>query len=366
MIKSYSLENEEKSRLNDLLNIFFVKLFDLIKGRAKVIPILEVLGGLAAAGVIFIASYRVTYGNMTPGSVIGFVTALLMLAQPARALGTFNAIAQEGFSALERIFSQLDVHPKVEGKISNKDIKLILNSGPKIEFNKVSFLYNENEKILNSVSFKINESEKVGILGQSGSGKSTILNLLSRFFDPSFGNIRINGKDMKDFDLSSLRKMVSLVSQDIIIYNDTFYKNILLGNLQATKEEVILASKKANIHNYIIGLPRGYDSIIGESGNTLSGGQKQRLSIARAFLKKSKILLLDEVTSSLDKMTSRTIKKSISELSRNKTCVTITHNIEDIKDFQKVILLKNGKVVAEGKHEELIKNSRSYSNYINN
>ena len=366
MIKSYSLEKEEKNRINDLLNIFFEKLFNLIKGRAKVIPILEVLGGLAAALVIFIASYRVIYGNMTPGSVIGFVTALLMLAQPARALGTFNAIAQEGLSALERIFSQLDVKPKVEGEISNKTLKLNLNSGPEIQFNKVSFYYNQNEKILNSVSFKINKSEKIGIIGPSGSGKSTILNLLSRFFDPSFGNITINGQDMRNFDLSSLRKMVSLVSQDIIIYNDTFYKNILLGNLLASKEDVIKASKKANIHNFIMGLPKGYDSLIGESGNTLSGGQKQRLSIARAFVKKSKILLLDEVTSSLDKMTSRTIKKSISELSKNKTCVTITHNLEDIKSFEKVILLKNGRVVIEGKHEELIKNSKSYSNYINN
>ena len=170
---------------------------------------------------------------------------------------------------------------------------------------------------------------------------------------------------MKKFNLESLREMVSLVSQDIMLYNDTFYKNISLGDLSASKEKIINASIKANIHKYIISLPNGYDTIIGESGNTLSGGQKQRLSIARAFLKKSKILLLDEVTSALDKVTSNTIRKSLKELSKNKTTLTITHHLDDMKDFDKVIFLKNGKIVTQGKHNDLLKTSKSYSTYIN-
>lgn len=364
MIKSYSIENKERDRINNSLNTLFEKMFNLVKGRAKILPILEILGGMAVAVVIYAASFRVMSGDLTPGSVIGFVTALLMLAQPARALGTFNTIAQEGLSALERIFHQLDLKPKIEGKISKKDKKLVLSKGPKIEFDKVSFKYLRDEMILKKISLKIKSCEKVAIIGPSGSGKTTILNLLSRFFDPLTGRILINDIELDRYDLWSLRQMVSLVSQDVIIYNDTFYNNIFLGDLNASSEKVINASKKAKIHDYIMKLPNGYNTLIGEGGNTISGGQKQRLSIARSFLKDSPILLLDEITSSLDKMTSKSIQKSFLELSKNKTCITITHKIDDLKSFDRIIIIENGEVIVEGNHKILLKKSKVYRDLI--
>ena len=337
MIKSYSLEKLEKNRINKSLDSLFLSLFDIVKGRAKVLPLLEVLGGIAAAFVILIASYRINSGFMTIGSVIGFVTALLMLAQPARALGTFNTILQEGLSALQRIYKQLNEMPKIE-RISNVKKELKIPNNPTIEFKDVSFFYEKNKIILDKISFKTKKS-KMHIIGTSGSGKSTIFNLISRFIDPNKGNIFINDENIKDVSLFSLRQNISLVSQETMIYNDTFHNNISLGKLNATKPEIIKAAKLANIHDFIISQENGYDTVISEAGSNLSGGQKQRISIARAFLKNSKILLLDEVTSALDPKTSKNILKSINQLSKNKTCIYISHDDYEInKNSQKLII----------------------------
>ena len=342
MIKSYSLEKLEKNRINKSLDSLFLSLFDLVKGRAKVLPLLEVLGGIAAAFVILIASYRINSGFMTIGSVIGFVTALLMLAQPARALGTFNTILQEGFSALQRIYDQLNVEPKIE-KIINAKKNLNISKKPTIEFKDVSFFYEKNKIILDKICFKTNKS-KIHIIGTSGSGKSTIFNLISRFIDPKKGNIYINDINIKEVSLSSLRQNISLVSQETMIYNDTFYNNISLGKFNATKPEIIKAAKLANIHDFIMSQEKGYDTVIGEAGSNLSGGQKQRISIARAFLKNSKILLLDEVTSALDSKTSKNILKSINHLSKNKTCLYISHDDYQIDKNSQKLIISNSKI----------------------
>ena len=342
MIKSYSLEKLEKNRINKSLDSLFLSLFDIVKGRAKVLPLLEVLGGIAAAFVILIASYRINSGFMTIGSVIGFVTALLMLAQPARALGTFNTILQEGLSALQRIYKQLNDMPKIE-KISNVKKELKIPNNPTIEFKDVSFFYEKNKIILDKISFKTKKS-KMHIIGTSGSGKSTIFSLISRFIDPKKGNIFINDVNIKDVSLFSLRQNISLVSQETMIYNDTFHNNISLGKLNATKPEIIKAAKLANIHDFIISQENGYDTVIGEAGSNLSGGQKQRISIARAFLKNSKILLLDEVTSALDSKTSKNILKSINQLSKNKTCIYISHDDFEINKNSQKLIISNSKI----------------------
>ena len=342
MIKSYSLEKLEKNRINKSLDSLFLSLFDIVKGRAKVLPLLEVLGGIAAAFVILIASYRINSGFMTIGSVIGFVTALLMLAQPARALGTFNTILQEGLSALQRIYKQLNEMPKIE-RISNVKKELKIPNNPTIEFKDVSFFYEKNKIILDKISFKTKKS-KMHIIGESGTGKSTIFNLISRFIDPKKGNIFINDENIKDVSLFSLRQNISLVSQETMIYNDTFHNNISLGKLNATKCEIIKAAKLANIHDFIISQENGYDTVIGEAGSNLSGGQKQRISIARAFLKNSKILLLDEVTSALDSKTSKNILKSINQLSKNKTCIYISHDDYEINKNSQKLIISNSKI----------------------
>ena len=342
MIKSYSLEKLEKNRINKSLDSLFLSLFDIVKGRAKVLPLLEVLGGIAAAFVILIASYRINSGFMTIGSVIGFVTALLMLAQPARALGTFNTILQEGLSALQRIYKQLNEMPKIE-RISNVKKELKISNNPIIEFKNVSFFYEKNKIILDKISFKTKKS-KMHIIGTSGSGKSTIFNLISRFIDPNKGNIFINDENIKDVSLFSLRQNISLVSQETMIYNDTFHNNISLGKLNATKPEIIKAAKLANIHDFIISQENGYDTVISEAGSNLSGGQKQRISIARAFLKNSKILLLDEVTSALDSKTSKNILKSINQLSKNKTCIYISHDDYEINKNSQKLIISNSKI----------------------
>ena len=342
MIKSYSLEKLEKNRINKSLDSLFLSLFDIVKGRAKVLPLLEVLGGIAAAFVILIASYRINSGFMTIGSVIGFVTALLMLAQPARALGTFNTILQEGLSALQRIYKQLNEIPKIE-RISNVKKELKIPNNPTIEFKDVSFFYEKNKIILDKISFKTKKS-KMHIIGESGAGKSTIFNLISRFIDPKKGNIFINDVNIKDVSLFSLRQNISLVSQETMIYNDTFHNNISLGKLNATKHEIIKAAKLANIHDFIISQEKGYDTVIGEAGSNLSGGQKQRISIARAFLKNSKILLLDEVTSALDSKTSKNILKSINQLSKNKTCIYISHDDYEINKNSQKLIISNSKI----------------------
>ncbi len=342
MIKSYSLEKLEKNRISKSLDSLFLSLFDIVKGRAKVLPLLEVLGGIAAAFVILIASYRINSGFMTIGSVIGFVTALLMLAQPARALGTFNTILQEGLSALQRIYKQLNEMPKIE-RISNVKKELKIPNNPTIEFKDVSFFYEKNKIILNKISFKTKKS-KMHIIGESGSGKSTIFNLISRFIDPKKGDIFINDVNIKDVSLFSLRQNISLVSQETMIYNDTFHNNISLGKLNATKREIIRAAKLANIHDFIINQENGYDTVISEAGSNLSGGQKQRISIARAFLKNSKILLLDEVTSALDSKTSKNILKSINQLSKNKTCIYISHDDYEINKNSQKLIISNSKI----------------------
>ncbi len=343
MIKSYSLEKLEKNRINKSLDSLFLNLFDIVKGRAKVLPLLEVLGGIAAAFVILIASYRINSGFMTIGSVIGFVTALLMLAQPARALGTFNTILQEGLSALQRIYKQLNEMPKIE-RISNVKKELKIPNNPTVEFKDVSFFYEKNKIILDKISFKTKKS-KINIIGESGSGKSTIFNLISRFIDPKKGNIFINDVNIKDVSLFSLRQNISLVSQETMIYNDTFNNNISLGKLNATKREIIKAAKLANIHDFIISQENGYDTVISEAGSNLSGGQKQRISIARAFLKNSKILLLDEVTSALDSKTSKNILKSINQLSKNKTCIYISHDDYEINKNSQKLIISNTKII---------------------
>lgn len=365
MVKSYNLENMEINRSKGVLNSLFKKMFKLIIGRAKVLPILEILGGVAAASVIGFASYRVSIGELSPGSVVGYVTALLMIAQPARALGTFNTVFQEALSALRRIYTQLNISPKVISLSSAPNLKIAKNKPPEITFKDVSFGYNKKNKVLNDISFNVNSGSKVALVGQSGSGKSTIINLISRFYDPINGEILINEENIKDVSLNSLRKNISLVSQETIIYNKSFMDNIRFGNLDAPDYKIKKAAMNADIHDFIANSLDGYDTIVGEGGNKLSGGQKQRISIARAILKDAPILLLDEATSSLDAETESEISKTLEALTKNKTTITIAHKLSTIINSDQIILISKGKIVDVGSHKKLIKSSGYYKKIYN-
>ena len=365
MVKSYNLENMEIKRSEDVLNNLFSKMFNLVIGRAKILPVLEILGGVAAACVIGLASYRVSLGELSPGSVVGYVTALLMIAQPARALGTFNTVLQEALSALGRIYLQLSISPKVNSLSSAPNLKILKNKAPTIIFKNVSFSYNKKLNVLDNINFSVDAGSKVALVGQSGAGKSSIINLISRFYDPVSGEISINQQNIKDLNINSLRNNIALVSQDTIIYNKSFLDNIKFGNLKATDKKIKEAAKNAGIHDFISTSLNGYKTIVGEGGNNLSGGQKQRLSIARAILKDAPILLLDEATSSLDAETENEINKALEKLTKNKTTITVAHKLSNIVNSDKIILFNKGKVVDIGNHEELIKKSPLYKKLYN-
>ena len=362
MVKSYNLETTEIKRSENVLNELFKRMYSLVIGRAKVLPILEILGGVAAACVIGLASYRVTIGELTPGSVVGYVTALLMIAQPARALGTFNTVFQEALSALDRIYIQLSVVPKINSLNSSPIFKLVKNKPPNIIFKNVNFSYNQKSKVLNNINFIIKGGSSVALVGQSGAGKSSIINLISRFYDPSSGDILINDQEISKVDISSLRKNIALVSQDTIIYNQSFMDNIRIGRLEATESEIIKAAKSADIHDFINASPLGYNTVLEENGNNLSGGQKQRISIARAILKDAPILLLDEATSSLDAETEKQVTETLRKISKNKTSITITHKLTNAVNAEQIILFSKGKVLSVGNHHELMKKSKTYKN----
>ena len=360
MVKSYNLEKIEIKRSENVLNELFKRMYNLVIGRAKVLPILEILGGVAAACVIGLASYRVAIGELSPGSVVGYVTALLMIAQPARALGTFNTVLQEALSALDRIYIQIGILPKINSLTSAPNLKLNKNKAPSIIFKNINFSYNQKSKVLDDINFSIEGGANVALVGQSGAGKSSIINLISRFYDPSSGKILINNQEINKVDIVSLRNSISLVSQDTIIYNKSFLENIKFGKLEATEKEIIKAAKNADIHNFISASSVGYETIVGEGGNNLSGGQKQRISIARAILKDAPILLLDEATSSLDAETENQISKTLSNVAKNKTTITVTHKLSNVVYADQIVLFSKGKLVDIGKHEDLIKKSSLY------
>ena len=365
MIRAYNLEKIEFKRSEGVFNSLFQKMFSLVMGRAKVLPILEVLGGVAAACVIGLASYRVSLGQLSPGSVVGFVTALLMLAQPARALGTFNTVAQEGLSALRRIYSQLDILPKVISISTAPDLIIKTKKPPSISFENVSYSYNNKSKTLSNINFFVKGGSKVALVGQSGAGKSTIINLIPRFYDPTLGQINIDNQNIKEINVLSLRNKIALVSQETIIYNKSFIENIRFGKLEAEEKEIIQAAKSAGIDKFIMSTSDGYNTILGESGNKLSGGQRQRISIARAILKNAPILLLDEATSSLDAETEKEINISLQKLTKNKTTITVAHKLSTVVKADQIILFDKGKVVGSGTHLELIEKSSLYKKLYN-
>ena len=361
LIKVFQKETYETSRANTALEQLKNKGKKLAIIYARSSPIMEFLTGIMIAILIYYSGNLIMSGEIAINNFFSFLAAMMLAYQPVRSLATLNLTINQGLASSKRILPVIDQkHDILEDK--NLD-ELKISSGT-ISFGNVSFNYNSNERvILQNVNLNIVGGEMTSLVGHSGAGKSTILNLIPRFYDCKKGEIKIDNQSIKEKRLSSLRKNVSLVSQETTLFDDTILNNIKYANLNATDEEIKEAAKLSFSDEFIEMLPNKYNTMIGENGVRLSGGEKQRLSIARAFLKNSKIILLDEATSSLDSETERKIQDALSFLTKGKTTLVIAHRLSTVLNSHKIYVIDHGEVVAEGNHKELLDNSPVYKNF---
>ena len=362
-IKSFNAEQIEREKVDKEVENIFQLTYKSSRVNSISRPLMETLGGLAIAVIIYVGGSQVISGTTTPGTFFSFLTALLMAYQPIKSLASLNATLQMAMAAAERIFNIIDTRPLIAEKGSNKDHLLKNGTAYSINFSNVSFSYeNADKTTLQNINLEIKKGEKVALVGYSGAGKTSLLNLLPRFYEIKKGKITINGIDIKDLSFNFLRNHFSLVSQDIVLFDDTLKYNICYGQKNINSRRVLDACKKANCEEFIKKFPNGFNETIGEKGVKLSGGQKQRIAIARAFLKNSPFLLLDEATSSLDSRSEKKIQTSLDKLMKNKTSLVIAHRLSTIIDADKIILLQNGKIEDIDKHSNLLKKSKIYKN----
>ena len=360
IIKIFQRENYENERLGRLINTFKEKVVKIETVMTRATPIMETLTGLMIGGLIYYSGSLIIDGELELNNFFSFLAAMMLAYQPVRSLATLNMGIYQGLSAARRILPIIDSANM--GDIS-KGNELKIGEG-NIEFKNVKFKYSESrDSVLNGVSINIKTGEMTALVGHSGAGKSTILNLIPRFYEPSDGIITIDQEPISQFSLKSLRKNISLVSQDTTLFDDTIKNNIKYSNLDASDEEIKEAAQLSNCDEFIKNMPNGYDTIIGENGVRLSGGEKQRLSIARAMLKQSKIILLDEATSSLDSDTEQKIQNAINHLIKGRTTIVIAHRLSTVINSNKIYVIEKGKVVGQGSHKELLNTSEIYNNF---
>ena len=361
LIKIFQKETYETSRADKALENVKDRAKKLNEIYARSSPIMEVLTGFMIAILIFYSGNLIIKDELGINNFFSFLAAMMLAYQPVRSLATLNITINQGLASARRILPIVDLKEKI-----SEDIKLdIINlKNGNIEFSNVSFNYGEETKlVLKNVNLNISGGKMTSLVGLSGAGKSTILNLIPRFYDPTDGDIKIDNQSIYTKKLSSLRKNISLVSQETTLFDDTVLNNIKYANLDASDQEINEAAKLSYSLEFIDTLPKKMDTLIGENGVRLSGGEKQRISIARAILKKSKIILLDEATSSLDAETEKKIQDAISFLTKGRTTLVIAHRLSTILNSHKIYVIDSGKVIGEGKHEDLLKNSETYKNF---
>ena len=358
MIRIYQNEEEENIKANHVIDDVVEKNIKIGSVMIRATPIMEILTGFMIAGFIFFSGKLIATGELGVNNFFSFLAAMMLAYQPIRSLATINMAAYQGGMAFKRISIIVDKEINIK---ENKDLPKLLIKKSDIIFKNVEFRYDTTEKqAINDINFNIEGGTMSAFVGHSGAGKSTIINLLPRFYDPQKGAIKIDGQDISKVTLSSLRKNISMVSQDVILFDDTIKNNIAYANKNASQEEIMVACKFAAANEFIESMPLSYNTMIGENGIRLSGGQKQRLSIARAILKESPIILLDEATSSLDADSEEIVQNAILNLTKNKTTLVIAHRLSTIHKANKIFVLKDGKIINSGNHDYLIKNCKEY------
>ncbi len=357
VIQIYQREKEELRKFTEIIELRLKKEKKVEQTRHRAGPIMETINAFAIALVILFAGYRSIQGEMEIGQFVSFLSALMLAYQPIKALAGINLTIQEGLTAAKRIYQIIDQSNQVT---NDENLPSLNIKSGEIKFDQVNFSYPDGTKALKNLSFKINGKSSAALVGLSGSGKTTILNLIPRFYHLNNGKIKIDDQDINQIQLKSLRQKISLVSQDIMLFDDTVKANIGYGDILASDSQIIEAAKKAAADDFIKNLKNGYDTIIGESGVKLSGGQKQRLSIARAILKNSPIILLDEATSALDTESEKYVQNAIENLIKDKTTLIIAHRLSTIKNVSKIFVIEDGKVIEEGSHNQLVENSVVY------
>ncbi len=360
LIKSFRLEKYATGRLDTSFEQVFDLRLKAIKTRARLDPLLEALGGLAVAGVVALAYLRISGGISTVGDFMGFLTALLMAAQPIRALGNLSGRVHEGLAAAESVYEVLDDKPKV---IDSANAQPLAVSVGAISFRHVGFGYEPvlKDRAVYDFSLEVAGGRTVALVGRSGAGKSTIINLVPRLFDVTEGAIFIDGQNVRDVTLASLRDQIAVVSQDITLFDDTIAANISLGRLSATQDEIITAAKAAAAHDFILAQPDGYHTLIGDRGGRLSGGQRQRLALARAILKDAPILLLDEATSALDTESEKLVQEALARFTRNRTTLVIAHRLSTVQRADMICVMDDGRIIERGTHSELLNSNGAYA-----
>lgn len=361
VVKSFCTEKIEASKARAIT----ARILELYRKAAKfdslTSPVMEVLSGLSIACVLWYGGYSVIEGTMTTGALFAFITAFVSAYRPFKSLVSLNVNLQEGLAAANRVFNILDFKPEVRDDKNALKPEIIK---PEIEFKDLVVKFGKKSAI-NSVNLKVTAGKTFAFVGRSGSGKTTIANILVRFFDPSEGKVLIDGVDIKQIALKHLRRNISMVTQDIVLFDTTVADNIAYGFKNDTREDIVNAAKAADAHDFIEALPEGYDTLVGTSGSSLSGGQRQRLSIARAFLKNAPVLLLDEATSSLDTNSEQSIINAITNLRKGKTTLIITHRLSSIANADQIVVMKQGTIVERGTHNELLKMEKEYAKLYN-
>ena len=358
IIRIYQKENLEQNNSDEAIGQLVDKNIRLGALIIRAGPIMETLTGLMIGGFIFYSGKLINAGELEVNNFFSFLAAMMLAYQPIRSLATINMAIYQGAAASKRIFTVTDKPVKIKNEIKLPDLNI---KKCNIEFNNVDFKYETtNEKAVKNINMKIEGGKVSALVGQSGAGKSTIINLIPRFYDPQSGSIKIDSQNLKDVKLNSLRKHIALVSQDIVLFDDTIRNNIAYAKPQASEEEVVKACKFAAADEFIDKLPNKYESYVGENGVKLSGGQKQRLSIARAIIKNSPIILLDEATSSLDAESETIVQNAINNLIKDRTTIVIAHRLSTIHNADKIFVFKNGGILNSGNHEFLMKNCKEY------